>query len=444
MRQARSLVRLHSTAIAAACTVDLPMDSRARARLGVTVSAAVTFGLLLTSYSALRPVRDSLVAEGNLDDLPLVFLGTFIAVSVVSPVWSALLANRSRRRFVAMAFHAFAASEIAFVLAARAAPASIVVGRAFYIWLAVFSLFVVSVFWSLLNDLLGPATARRLYGPIAAGGTVGTFLGPLLTNRLVETIGETGMLVASAALLELAVVGVYLLRRAAAKLEPIDGAAEEPDAPAGGGAFTGIAQVTRSRYLTAIAGYVLCTACAATFLYLTQQQLVKAAHLERAARTQYFATIDMWVAAIAFVLQTVITARALRWFGPGVVLAVLPIVQAVGISVLTFAPSLGSLAAVQAIGRAATHGLTRPSRELLFTVIPRDEKYRAKNAIDTVGYRFGDVGSSWLFKGLVAIGSGAVAIATIPLVAIWLVMAAMAGIGFRRRVAAHAAQKELT
>lgn len=415
------------------------MESRSRASLGVTVFAAVTFGLLLTSYSALRPVRDSLVAEGNLDDLPLVFVGTFIAISVVSPLWSALLANRSRRRFVAMAFHGFAACEIAFVFISRAAPASIVVGRAFYIWLAVFSLFVVSVFWSLLNDLLGPTTARKLYGPIAAGGTVGTFFGPLLTNSLVHAIGESGMLVTSAALLELAVVGVYLVRRAAVGLEPGGSEREEPDAPAGGGAFTGIAQVLRSPYLATIAGYVLCTATAATFLYLTQQQLVKDAHLERAARTSYFATIDMWVAAITFVLQAVIAPRALRWLGPGIVLSVLPIVQTVGIWVLTLTPSLSSLAVVQAIGRASTHGLTRPSRELLFTVIRRDEKYRAKNAIDTMGYRFGDVGSSWLFKGLASIGGGAVAIAAVPLVAIWLAAAAIAGIGFRRRTAASAA-----
>jgi AAA family ATP:ADP antiporter len=398
---------------------------------------AVTFAALLASYSAFRPVRDALILDGDPDQLPWLFLATFVAVGVVSPVWSALLARRSRRGVVPLAFHAFAACAVGFFLIVRAELAPILVGRVFYVWSAVWSLFVVSVFWSLLADLLGPGTARRLYGPIAAGGTVGTFVGPLLTRLLVGTIGVAGVLMMSALLLELAVIGVHGVRRAAAGLvrEDADPLGGEPDAPAGGGAFTGIAHVAKSPYLSAIVGYVLCTACAATFMYLAQAKIVHDALGDRVARADYFASLDLWTAGATLVLQTLVAAPAIGRFGPGIVLAALPLAQAAGISVLAAAPSLTALAIVQVISRSATHGLTRPARELLFTVVSRDDKYRAKHAIDTIAYRLGDVAASWLQKGLVALaGAGALVGAAIPLVAVWLGFAFVLGAGFRRRV----------
>jgi len=414
------------------------VEPSARTKAGIVASASVTFAALLASYSAFRPVRDAMLFARSPDSIPWVWLATFLAIGVASPVWSALLARRAPRRFVGLAFHAFAACLIGFVIVVRAEIAPIAVGRVFYVWSAVFNLFAISVFWSLLADLLGPSTARQLYGPIAAGGTIGALVGPLLTELLVDTIGVAGILLMSALLLELAVVGVAYVRRAAADLPAAPAAAAAAPDPAvlpGGGPFTGIAHVARSPYLAAIVGYVLCTACAATFLYLAQARIVFGAHLEITASTRYLAAIDSRTQAVVLGLQLFVVGPALKRFGPGIVLAVLPIIQAVGISVLTAWPSLAVLAVVQVIGKAATHGLTRPARELLFTVVSRDDKYRAKNAIDTIGYRFGDLGASWLNKGLVALGGGALAIATVPLIAIWLGLAAIVGIGFRRRLA---------
>jgi AAA family ATP:ADP antiporter len=409
----------------------------------VAVSGAIAFAALLTSYTALKPVRDALILDGDPDQIPWLFVGTFLVISVVSPLWSALLANRSRRDTVPRAFHVFAACELVFLVLSRTGAAPIWVGRAFYIWSAVFNLFVVSVFWSLLADMLGTANARRLYGPIAAGGTVGTFVGPLLTRLLVGSIGIAGMLIVSAVLLELAVVGVGFVRRAAAELPP-DATNDEPDAPAGGGAFTGLAHIAKSPYLVALFGYVLCTAFAATFMYLRQQQIVHDALADRVARTNYFASLALWQSGITFVLQTVVAGPAIGAFGPAVVLCVLPLAQAAGISVLAASPSLTALMTVQVISQSATHGLTRPARELLFTVLSRDDRYRAKHAIDTIAFRFGDVASSWLFKGLLALGGiTALVGATIPLVALWLGIAAALGIGFRRRAPKEAPERAL-
>jgi AAA family ATP:ADP antiporter len=412
------------------------MATRTRSELAVIAWSAATFGALLASYSAFRPVRDALVLDGDPEKLPWVFIATAVAISIASPVWSALLARRAARSFVATAFHAFAACAAVFFVIVETGVAPIIVGRVFYVWSAVFNLFVVSVFWSLLADLLGPTVARRLYGPIAAGGTIGTLVGPVLTGQLVGIIGVGGVLAMSALLLELAVLGVGEVRRAAALLPRADELA--PDVPPGGGPFTGLARVVRTPYLLAIVGYVLCTATAATFLYLTQAQIVSHALPDRIAKTEFFAAIDFRVAVLTLVFQLVISRFALAWLNPGIVLCVLPLVQLFGISELTAAPTLAMLMAVQVISRSATHGLTRPARELLFTVVTRDDKYRAKNAIDTIGYRLGDLASSWVYTGLRAISTGAGVLvgATVGLVAIWLAIAAALGLGFRRRVAA--------
>jgi ATP:ADP antiporter, AAA family len=415
--------------------VKIPPD-----KLAVALWGAAAFAALLASYSVLRPVRDALILDGNPEDLPWVFLATFTAVCVTSPVWSAVLARWSRRTVIPIAFHVFAATTVVFCLATQVAHADIArlaVGRVFYVWLSLFNLFVVSVFWSLLADLLGPANARQLYGPIAAGGTIGAIVGPLLIKLLVGTIGVPGLLLLSGLLLEVPLIAMYRLRIAVARLPHNESTAREPDAPSGGGALTGIIHVAKSPYLAAIVGYVLCTASAATFMYLAQADIVKAGLADRVARTEFFASVDLWTQVITLVLQIVIVGPAIGKFGPAVVLSVLPVAQAIGISVVTFAPSLMALAIIQVIGKSATHGLTRPARELLFTVVSRDDKYRAKHAIDTVGYRFGDLASAWLRT---AVGAGAALVGvTVALVTFWLGLAAALGVGFRRRVT-----KELT
>ncbi len=415
------------------------MSKQRDLEITVAVWGAVTFGALLASYSVFRPVRDAIILGGDADKIPWLFTATFVAMLVVSPVWSAVLARHGRRKMVPIAFHAFALCAVAFCALIGSELEPVTVGRVFYVWASVFNLFVISVFWSLLSDLMGPGVARRLYGPIAAGGTVGSIAGPALTHTFVGSIGVPGVLAACAILLEVAVLGVHQVRKAGEVLERETGETRAPveDKPAGGGALDGILQVAKSPYLSALVGYVLCTAVAATFMYLEQAKLTKAAFSDLDSRTAFFSGIDFWTAMVALVLQTVLAARLLKRFGPGLVLAILPLVQAVGISVIAMAPSLTVLVIAQVASRAATHGLTRPSREMLFTVVDRDAKYRAKNAIDTVGYRFGDLASSWIHDGLRAIGAGNIVlvIATGPLVVIWLVFATILGVGFGRRAA---------
>ena len=394
------------------------------------VSAAATFGALMASYSAFKPVRDTLVLDGDPDRIPWLFTATFIAMLVLSPIWGGLV-KRGPRKVVPISFHVFALCAFGFAVANRAGWAPVVVGRVFYVWASVFNLFVVSVFWSLLSDLLGASTAKRLYGPIAAGGTIGTIVGPVLTKALVAHVGDAGILAMSGVLLEVAVIGVALLRRSAIAVNS-DG---ESDPPVAGGAFDGLIDVVRSPYLRSIVGYVLCTSFAATFIYLAQSHIVHDLLIDRAARTDYFATIEIYVAIATLVVQLLVAGPLLGWVGPGVVLCVLPLVQVSGLISLVTAPSLALLMVVLVVGKTATHGLTRPSRELLFTVISREDKYRAKNAIDTVGYRLGDFSGAWLGEGLAAAASGALVGGVAVLGVAWIALAALLGAGFRRKLA---------
>jgi ATP:ADP antiporter, AAA family len=404
-----------------------------RSELVVVAWAAATFGAVMAAYSAFRPVRESIIVGRDPDHIPWLFLATLLVTLAVSSAWGKAVA-RSPRHLVAITFHVFAVCSFGFAVAHHSDLDPVAVGRVFYVWGALFSLFVVSVFWSLLADLLGPASASRLYGPIAAGGTIGTMVGPALTRALVEDIGDGGVLVMSGILLELAALFLIGLRRAAADVEagPFDRGGG--DRPVAGGAFDGLTRVARSPYLRSIVGYVLCTSITATFIYLQRVDIVKGAKLADHARTQFFASIDLWVAVCAFVLQTLLAAPLIKRFGPGRVLCVLPVIQLAGLSVLVAKPDLDTVFVVLVAGAAATHGLTRPARELLFTVIGRDDKYRAKNVIDTVGYRLGDTVSGFLGQGLGAVAGGLlVGVAGVIAVG-WIALASLLGAGFRRSV----------
>lgn len=400
-----------------------------RQELLVAAWAALTFGALLASYMAFRPVRDALIL-GDWDRLPWLFTATLVVVAIFSATWTHVLGKLPPRRTVPKAFHVFAGCCIVFAVLVGNDIAPQATSRVFYVWSAAFNLFVVSVFWGLLADLLGPATAKRLYGPIAAGGTVGAIAGPALTRLLVDMIGIDGVLVMSGVLLEIAVIGVTQVRHHGEKLT------REPDEPTPGGAMRGFENVARSPYLLGIVAYVLLTATAATFVYLEQAAIVRAELPDRVKATELFASIDLWTQAGTFVVQSVLATPLLAFVGPGIVLALLPFAQGIGISALVAAPTIRTLVPVQIATRIITHGLTRPARELLFTVVSRDDKYQAKHAIDTFGYRLGDFSSAWLYQGLKALGLGGVALvgAMLPLSVVWAGLAVALGVGYRRRL----------
>jgi AAA family ATP:ADP antiporter len=409
--------------------------SRTKTEITVAAWSAITFGSLLAAAMVSQPVRDALALDGDVDKIPWLWTGTFAVFLVVAPIWGKAV-TRDPRRLVPRAFHLFAGCALIFFALMHAQIAPLATGYTFYIWSSVLNMLLVSAFWSLLADLFDHETAKKLYGPISAGGTIGAFAGPFLTRFALEYVEVEAMFLLIAFFLEVAVVGVYQVKRHGRQLLA-DPRREHPLPP---DAFAGLKQVARNRYLAAIAGYVLCTSFAATFVYLAQADIVKAGFgADRHARTEWFAEIALWTQAITFVAQLLMARPLLGLVGPGIVMCILPLVQGVGLIALELAPSLTTLAFVAVLGRATTHGLTRPSRELLFTVVSRDDKYRAKNVIDTLVLRFGDFSAAWLRTGLVAISAGAALLtaAIVPLTLGWLALALVLGGGFRRRATAN-------
>lgn len=390
------------------------------------------FFCLLGGYYLLRPLRDALGLAGGAQELQWLFSGTFVAMLMLVPLFGALVARLPPRRFVPLAYRFFTASIVVFgVLIARDVQ-SVWVGRVFFVWISVFNLFVVSIFWSVLADRFSNAQGRRLFGFIAAGGTAGTFAGPALAATLVSTVGPVALTLGAALLLEAALRcfhGLHPRAPGSAALDAGRGAGEgegEGDAarPLGGGVFAGLGLIVRSPYLLGLCGYLLLHTAASTFLYFEQGRIVADAFADTASRTRFFALVDLGVSTSTLLLQVFVTGRLMKRLGLGTALLLLPVASALAFVAVAWSPALLVLAGAQALRRACDYAIARPAREVLFTVVSREAKYKAKNAIETVVYRGGDAASGWLSSGLGALGIGFAGLAAIaiPLSAAWALL----------------------
>jgi AAA family ATP:ADP antiporter len=282
---------------------------------------------------------------------------------------------------------------------------------------------VVSIFWSVLADCFSSVQGKRLFGFIAAGGTAGAFVGPALAASMIKALGPVALTLASAFLLEIALQCCKRLlksRVAIAAAEERNGV-NGGDKEIGGGILAGATLLLRSPYLMGIVIYVFLHTSAATFLYFEQGRIV-ATHLSNTVeRTQFFAQIDMAVSILTLALQFFVTGKLLRRFGVTFALFMLPLIAAISLTSLSIWPNLICLAIVQSGRRAADYAFSRPGREVLFTVLDREAKYKAKNFIETVVYRGGDALSGWFSAGLTALGLGfgAITLLLSPLLAFW-------------------------
>jgi AAA family ATP:ADP antiporter len=395
------------------------------------------FFVLLGGYYVLRPVRDQMGISRGAEKLPVLFTGTFLAMLVASPLFGAIASRSPRQKLIPWVYHFFAVNLVAFVVLWKAELGRGWVPFAFYIWAAVYNLFVVSVFWSLMTDLFSETQGKRLFGFIAAGGSLGALAGPTAARFLADPLGAIHLLLVTAVLLEVAVLCVLMLvrwsRQNAVERAPARDA--EAEAPIGGTVWSGLKPVATSPYLIASAGYVFLLTVGQTFLYLQQAKLIELASDEPAARTALFATIDLVVNVSTLVLQFAVTGRVLKALGITVALSITPVLNGLGFAYLALDPAVRVVALFQGARRAAQHAILRPSRELLFTVVSREERYKSKNFIDTVVFRAGDMLSAWLYAALGALGIGMVGIAwvSVPTSAAWLALAVYLGREQQRR-----------
>jgi AAA family ATP:ADP antiporter len=376
------------------------------------------FFCLLAAYYILRPLRDEMGIAGGVRNLQWLFTATFLVMLAAVPLYGALVARVARRLFIPLVYHFFVVNLAIFWLLLTFDVERLIVARVFFVWISVFVLFAVSVFWSFMADVYNSEQGKRLYGFIAAGGSAGALAGPAITIGLAGAIGAVNLLIVAALLLEAAVLCASRLESATHEDEK---QAEAP--PTGGGAIDGIVMVLRSPYIAGIMLWVSLMSVAATFLYFEQAAIVAAASDDPAVRTRIFAAVDLAVGLLTIAVQFFATGKLIERFGVGAALALLPLVFAAGFAVLAAAPVLAVVIAFQALQRTANFAISNPAREVLFTVVARDEKYKAKNVIDIVAVRGADAAGGWLFTALRSLG---MEVRSIPLVAIALAAVCLA------------------
>ncbi len=408
-------------------TVDVrPHEVRA-----LLVACAFNF-VILASYYVIRPIRDDIGAAVGVENLSWMFTGTMVVTLLANTAFAATVARMPRRKFLPIGYRFLIANLVIFYLLMRwsATAQNVWVGRAFFVWVSVFNLFIVTLFWAFMTDLFDSEQAKRLFAFIAVGGQLGAIAGPLFTASLVRRIGTPNLLLVAAAGLELAPWCVKFFPAPAPNPNPNPNPREqdyeqeqekEAEEPIGGSIITAFTHVVRSPYLIGICLFMVLYAITSTFVYFQQADITRAHFHDRAARTAFFAQLDLAVNTLTIFGQLLITGRLLKWFGVGATLAFLPLLSLFGFIGMGLLPTIGLLAILQVMRRAGNFAITRPAREVLFTVLRREDKYKAKSFIDTFVYRTGDQIGAWSYTFLTWLGLGLTGISYVaaPLAALW-------------------------
>ena len=385
------------------------------------------FFCILSAYYMLRSVREAMAIVSGVQNIPWLFTGTFTIMLLAAPVFGWVSSRYPRKAFLPWVYYFFIANILiffaAFTYGHYVGLSQVWISRAFFVWLSVFNLFVVSVFWSFMADIYSKEQSRRLFGVISAGGSTGALLGPMATSVLVVPIGFQNLLPLSSMLLLLAVYCVYRLRRRirAQRQESADGAdssVESADA-LDGTALAGIRIVLSTRYFIAIAMALACANFLGGATYMYMAELVSGAFDSTDRQTQVFALLDALVNAFSLVCQLLIVKYTIRRFGIGLTLALLPIVSIIGFSLLAVNPAFILLAVLQVLRRSIGYGLSKPASDMLYSVVSVEAKYKAKNFIDTAVYRGWDLLATWTIRSLSSIGFSGVAMLCVPIAVIW-------------------------
>ena len=401
----------------------------------------VFFFFVLSSYFILRPIRDAVGVAAGVSGLPWLWTGTLAVMLVANPLFSSLVARFPVRRFIPLTYQFFAVNLLLFygilrLAGGQSATGPTWIGPVFYIWTSVFNLFVPSVFWSLMADIFTSEQAKRLFGFIGVGGTLGSIAGSTVTAALAERLGTVNLLLVSVALLEIAILIVVrfpAVRRIADPQVSSSARTETPvrgdTKPIGGSVWAGFSGVARSPYLLGIAAFLLLYTFGSTFLYFGQTVIIGREYTTAESRAAIIAKIEIAVQTLTVLTQIFLTGRLMRWLGLGVTLALLPAISMLGFIALGLMPFLSTVVLFTVLRRGTNFGITNPAMEALFTVVSREDKYKAKSFIETFVYRAGDQLAAWAYRGLDRLGLGVSgnSYVAVPFAAVWLGVALWLG-----------------
>jgi ATP:ADP antiporter, AAA family len=406
-------------------TVIEPREVRA------VVLSMLFFFLLFGSYSIVKPVRDAMGTVYGMKNIQELFTGTFLASFLFAPIYSGLAARIKLSTFLPWVYGVVAVSILAFYLLFEGADGSKVrwVAAAFYIWVSTFNILIISVFWTFMADIFSRTQAKRLFGFVAAGGTIGGIAGPALAALMVKSLGNSNLMLISAAGFVLTAVLVRLLvvEKQRMTTAGVETQHTTLDRKLPGNPLDGFKLLFRSPYLLLLAAFLLLMTWISTIVYIQLGDLITRAFDSREARTQAYATIDLLVNSGAVIIQLFGTGRIISRFGVTAGLLVNPIIMVVAFLAVMFSPVLMVLGGIQWLRRVAEYALAKPTREMLFTVVDQESRYKAKNVIDTVVYRFGDVSSAWISSFILPFGVAGLALFGVAVAMVWFPVAWVLG-----------------
>jgi AAA family ATP:ADP antiporter len=370
--------------------------------------ACLCNGTLFASFYILRPVRDTLATLIGTARLQGLFTGTFIGTLLAAPIYAALLSRLRLARLLPGLFAFWVLNALLFALLLHRHADNIWIAGAYFVWFSVVNLYMVSVFWSLMVDVFSASQATRLFPLIAGAGELGAIAGPLLTHSLVGRFGLAGLLLLAAAGLLAVTALVQLVVRAKRQLGAHAAGAQRSSLEHGlaGHPFEGFRELLSSAYLRRQAWFVLLMSWVNTLAYFFQTDLLAREFPLLESRAQVIADIDLVVNVCSAVILLFGLGRLVQRFGVTAGLILNPLVMIVALIGLWIAPGVRMLQALQVTRRVGQYAIARPSREICFTVVEQSSRYKAKNVVDTVIYRFGDLSSAWLQAGMRTLGLG--------------------------------------
>ncbi|MDB9706375.1 MFS transporter [Porticoccaceae bacterium] len=377
--------------------------------------------VLMSAYYILRPVRDAMASDWTDAEVSWLWtLNFFISTAVVAVYGIAV--SRFRFRILVPAMYAmFALSFVVFYLLASNAVDRTLIDKSFYVWVSVFSLFHISVFWSFMSDLFSKEQAGRLFSIIAAGASVGGLIGPSIPSFFSASLGTDNlMLIASLMLLIPIPIIFYLQSLKSSELGNQEPDIKNPTGAIGGNPFAGFKMFFSNPYLLAIGLFIFLYTGISSFVYFELKNLLS--DLTRPERTAIWAQMDLAVNILSIATGLFATSRIVSRFGMPTTIALVPVMICIGLLILAVSPFLGAVVALQVIRRAGNYAVTRPAREMLFTRVDRETRFKAKPVIDIVAYRGGDMLMAWLFTGLtqgLGLGLAAVALVGAGIAALW-------------------------
>lgn len=416
---------------------DQPSDNPGwkRDEWSLLIYSAAWFATLLGGYYMIRPVREAMGVQGGIRELKSLFAIVFGTMLIAVPCYAQLVSRLRRRVLVPIVYRFLISNLILFAVGLYVldGTARTWVARILFVWVSVYSLFAMSLFWSVMADTFRPEQGKRLFGVIAGAGTTGGLLGSAFAgSNFVGDIGVPGLLLFPAAMMEF---GLFLYRRLEKRRMDAD---MKLQGPAGGNPFSGFSAVVRSPYLLSICGYVFLTAVCGTTLYLQQAEIVGAAIPNEEDRVKVFAHLDFFVQALTLFFQFVVAGWLMRFSLP-LTLCVLPLAYLIGFITIGLSPTFYVTLTAVVVTRAAVYGLTVPAQGVLYTVVSKEDKYKAKNVIDTVVTRGGDAMVSQVGGRLNAMQVPPLSLAwwMIPIATAWLMMAYLLGLRSIKKAAEH-------